>query len=36
MDTIRELFSKDIQRHIEEVIKVDQADTATVRNELEE
>lgn len=36
MDTIRELFSKDIQRHIEEVIKVDQADTATVRTELEE
>lgn len=36
MDTIRELFSKDIGRHIEEVIKVDQADAATVRNELEE
>ncbi len=36
MQTIGELFSKDIRRHIEEVIKVDQADAATVRNELEE
>lgn len=36
MDTISELFSKDIERHIEEVIKVDQADAATVRSELDE
>jgi len=36
MDKISDLFSKDIDRHIEEVIKVDQTDVATVRSELEE
>ena len=36
MNTIRELFAKPIDRQIEEVIKVDQADEATVRDELEE
>jgi len=33
---IKELFAKPIDRHIEEVIKVDQADEATVYQELEE
>lgn len=36
METIRTLFGKNIGRRIEEVIKVDQADAATVRQELEE
>ena len=36
MKFIRELFAKDIERHIEEVIKVDQADEATVYEELQE
>ena len=33
---IRELFSRDIDRKIEEVIKVDQTDEAILRDELEE
>ena len=33
---IKDLFQKDIHRKIEEVIKVDQADQETVKNELEE
>ena len=33
---IRELFSRDIDRRIEEVIKVDQTDEAILREELEE
>lgn len=33
---IKELFRMDIYRRIEEVIKVDQADQETVKNELEE
>jgi len=36
MMKIKELFQMDIHRRIEEVIKVDQADQETVRNELEE
>ena len=36
MKFIRELFAKDIERRIEEVIKVDQADEATVYEELQE
>lgn len=36
MQKIKDLFRKDIYRKIEEVIKVDQADQETVRNELEE
>lgn len=36
MKTLRELFSKKIDRKIEEVIKVDQADEATVQEELTE
>lgn len=36
MKTIRELFARDINRKIEEVIKVDQADEATVRDEIDE
>jgi hypothetical protein len=36
MHTIRELFSKRIDRRIEEVIKVDQADEETVLDELQE
>src|SRR6266571_4512836 len=36
MNTIRELFWKKIDRKIEEVIKVDQADEQTVQDELEE
>jgi hypothetical protein len=36
MNTIRELFEKRIDRHIEEVIKVDQADEETVLHELQE
>ncbi|GIW91562.1 MAG: hypothetical protein KatS3mg109_1994 [Pirellulaceae bacterium] len=36
MDTIRELFAKPIDRRIEEVIKVDQADEQTVLEELQE
>ncbi len=36
MNTIRELFAKRIDRQIEEVIKVDQADEATVHDELNE
>ncbi|MBA2882814.1 hypothetical protein HNR65_003169 [Desulfosalsimonas propionicica] len=36
MEQIKELFSRPIDRKIEEVIKVDQADQATVKNELEE
>ena len=36
METIRELFSKPIDRRIEEVIKVDQDDEATVAAELDE
>jgi hypothetical protein len=36
METIRELFSKPIDRRIEEVIKVDQADEKTVLDELQE
>ena len=36
MNTIRELFSKNIERQIEEVIKVDQDKEATVREEIEE
>jgi hypothetical protein len=36
MNTIRELFGKKIDRKIEEVIKVDQADEQTVQDELEE
>jgi hypothetical protein len=36
MKTIRELFARDIGRRIEEVIKVEQADEATVREELKE
>ena len=34
METIRDLFSKDIDQHIEEVIKVDQANEETVRGEI--
>ncbi len=36
MQQIRELFSKPIDRRIEEVIKVDQTDEQTVRDELDE
>ena len=36
METIRELFAKPIDRRIEEVIKVDQTDEATVLDELQE
>jgi hypothetical protein len=36
MDTIRQLFAKPIDRRIEEVIKVDQADEQTVHDELQE
>ena len=36
MKKIRDLFQKDIRRKIEEVIKVDQADEDTVKNELKE
>ncbi|MCL6447596.1 MAG: BREX system P-loop protein BrxC [Armatimonadetes bacterium] len=36
MKTIRDLFSKPIDRRIEEVIKVDQSDEATVLEELQE
>lgn len=36
METIRDLFSKRIDRRIEEVIKVDQADEETVLDELQE
>ena len=36
METIREVFSKPIDRRIEEVIKVDQADEETVLEELQE
>lgn len=36
MKSIAELFEKPIDRTIEEVIKVDQANEATVRNEIEE
>jgi hypothetical protein len=36
MHTIRDLFEKRIDRRIEEVIKVDQADEETVLNELQE
>ncbi|MCK4485873.1 MAG: hypothetical protein KAU38_03820, partial [Desulfobacterales bacterium] len=36
METIRTLFAKPIERKIEEVIKVDQADEQTVLTELEE
>ena len=36
MQTIREVFSKPIDRRIEEVIKVDQADEKTVLEELQE
>lgn len=36
MQKIKELFEKKIDRTIEEVIKVDQADQETVKNELEE
>lgn len=36
MEAIKDLFSRPIDRHIEEVIKVDQADEATVKEELEE
>lgn len=36
METIRELFAKRIDRRIEEVIKVDQTDEATVLDELQE
>ena len=36
METIRELFAKRIDRRIEEVIKVDQHDEETVRDELQE
>jgi len=36
MEKIRELFARPIDRKIEEVIKVDQADEETVKNELEE
>jgi hypothetical protein len=36
MNTIRDLFEKRIDRRIEEVIKVDQADEETVLNELQE
>ncbi len=36
METIRALFAKPIERKIEEVIKVDQADEQTVLTELEE
>ena len=34
METIRDLFSKDIDQHIEEVIKVDQANEEIVRGEI--
>ena len=36
MNTIRDLFAKQVDRRIEEVIKVDQADEATVLDELQE
>jgi len=36
MEKIGELFQKDVSRKIEEVIKVDQADEETVKNEIEE
>ena len=36
MNKIGELFEKPIDRTIEEVIKVDQTNEATVRNEIEE
>ena len=36
MEKIHELFQKDIRRKIEEVIKVDQKDELTVKNEIEE
>lgn len=36
MEKVHELFQKDIYRKIEEVIKVDQADEETVKNEIEE
>ncbi|MFZ3059101.1 MAG: BREX system P-loop protein BrxC [Candidatus Methanoperedens sp.] len=36
MEKIHELFQKDIRRKIEEVIKIDQADEYTVKNEIEE
>ncbi len=36
MEVIRDLFAKEIDRRIEEVIKVDQTDEATVHNELQE
>ena len=36
MKKIRDLFQKDIRRKIEEVIKVDQSDEDTVKNELKE
>ena len=34
--TVRELFASDIHRRIEEVIKVDQADEAIIKDELAE
>lgn len=34
--TILDLFDRDVDRHIEEVIKVDSTDAATVRQEIEE
>jgi len=36
MEKVHELFQKNIYRKIEEVIKVDQADEETVKNEIEE
>ena len=36
MKKVKELFSRDIYRKIEEVVKVDQADEEIVHNELEE
>jgi hypothetical protein len=36
MEKIGELFQKDVSRRIEEVIKVDQHDEETVKNEIEE
>ena len=35
-ETIADLFAKDISRHIEEVIKVDQTDEQVIREELSE
>lgn len=36
MPTIKSLFANDIDRRIEEVIKVDQADETIIRDELRE